>query len=248
MQINALIRDTSLLREIIMSEKNCRIILLNGPSSSGKSSLSRALKSLLEQKHLSFSIVSIDDFMKIGTNEKIYEDDVFEISSDICDKAIEYLNNGDDVIIDHVITSERIYKQLLNRTSDYEMLKVHIACPLKELLNPFEVADKAAEAAKTTVNVPVGAFCFVLMGLCTSVMWSVIFNLSTEGVGKYTEQASGLFMTMVVGGGVLPLLSTWIGSHAGFLVSFVVPAACLAYLFVYALAFTKNVNPEIKID
>ena len=134
MQINALIRDTSLLREIIMSEKNCRIILLNGPSSSGKSSLSRALKSLLEQKHLSFSIVSIDDFMKIGTNEKLYEDDVFEISSDICDKAIEYLNNGDDVIIDHVITSERIYKQLLNRTSDYEMLKVHIACPLKELL------------------------------------------------------------------------------------------------------------------
>jgi len=128
------------------------------------------------------------------------------------------------------------------------LLVVGVALIAANVTIPFEVADKAAEAAKTTVNVPVGAFCFVLMGLCTSVMWSVIFNLSTEGVGKYTEQASGLFMTMVVGGGVLPLLSTWIGSHAGFLASFVVPAACLAYLFVYALAFTKNVNPEIKID
>ena len=111
----------------------------------------------------------------------------------------------------------------------------------------WEVAGKEGAAA-TVIQVPVGAFCFVVMGLCTSVMWSVIFNLSTEGVGKYTEQASGLFMTMVVGGGLLPLLATWIGDKAGFLVSFVVPAVCLAYLFVYALAFSKNVNPEIKID
>ena len=112
----------------------------------------------------------------------------------------------------------------------------------------FEVAAKAEGAAATAVNVPVGAFCFVLMGLCTSVMWSVIFNLSTEGVGKYTEQASGLFMTMVVGGGILPLLQSYIGDKAGFLFGFAVPAFCLAYLFVYALAFSRNVNTDIKID
>ncbi len=79
-------------------------------------------------------------------------------------------------------------------------------------------------------------------------MWGVIFNLSTEGVGKYTEQASGLFMTMVVGGGILPLLQTWIGANVGFLMGFLVPGACLAYLFIYALKFSKNVNPDIKID
>ena len=111
------------------------IILLNGPSSSGKSSLSRSLKELLkEQKNLTYQIVSIDDFMKLRTDEKIYEDDVFEISSDMCDKTIEYLKNNDGVIIDHVITSERIFKQLLDRTKGFEMLKVHVACPLKELL------------------------------------------------------------------------------------------------------------------
>ena len=112
---------------------------------------------------------------------------------------------------------------------------------------PYEVAGKAGEAA-TKVNVPVGAFCFVLMGLCTSVMWSVIFNLSTEGVGKYTEQASGLFMTMVVGGGILPLVQSYIGDKVCFIAGFAVPAVCLAYLFVYALAFSKNVNTDIKID
>jgi len=112
---------------------------------------------------------------------------------------------------------------------------------------PWEVAGKAGEAA-TVIKIPVGAFCFVLMGLCVSVMWSVIFNLSTEGLGKYTEQASGLFMTMVVGGGVLPLLATFIGSKVGFLASFIIPALCLTYLFIYALAFTKNVNADIKVD
>lgn len=110
---------------------------------------------------------------------------------------------------------------------------------------PWNVAN---ENATVTINVPVGAFCFVLMGICTSVMWGVIFNLSTEGVGKYTEQASGLFMTMVVGGGILPLLQTWIGEKVGFLAGFAVPGLCLAYLFLYALCFSKNVNPEIKID
>lgn len=98
------------------------------------------------------------------------------------------------------------------------------------------------------VALPVGAFCFVAIGFCTSVMWSVIFNLSTEGLGKYTEQASGLFMTMVVGGGIIPLIQSYICDKVNFTVSFIVPALCLAYLFAYAAFFTKNVNTDIKID
>lgn len=102
--------------------------------------------------------------------------------------------------------------------------------------------------AGESVAVPVGAFCFVAIGFCTSVMWSVIFNLSTEGLGKYTEQASGLFMTMVVGGGILPLVQSYICDKVNFTVSFIVPALCLAYLFAYAAFLTKNVNTDIKID
>ena len=56
-----------------------KIILLNGPSSSGKSTLSRAIRAKLD----GFEVVSIDDFMKLAKDETIYEDDVFEISADM---------------------------------------------------------------------------------------------------------------------------------------------------------------------
>ena len=54
--------------------------------------------------------------------------------------------------------------------------------------------------------VPVNAALLVICGLCTSVMWGGIFNLAVEGLGKYTEKASGIFMALVCGGGILPLL------------------------------------------
>ena len=99
-----------------------------------------------------------------------------------------------------------------------------------------------------TVTVPATALFFVLCGLCTSVMWAGVFNLAVEGLGKYTEKASGIFMTMVVGGGVLPLLQTKIAGSCGYMVSYLVPGICLAYMLCYALFFSKNVNTDIKVD
>ena len=55
-------------------------------------------------------------------------------------------------------------------------------------------------------QVPISIMFFALCGLCTSIMWGGIFNLAVEGLGKYTEAASGLFMVLVCGGGLLPLL------------------------------------------
>jgi FHS family L-fucose permease-like MFS transporter len=101
-------------------------------------------------------------------------------------------------------------------------------------------------------QVPLGAALFVLCGLCTSVMWGGIFNLAVEGLGKYTERASGLFMVMVCGGGILPLLQNglidWTGGGAGYLNSYWVVIAGLAYLLFYALVGSKNVNKDIKVD
>jgi FHS family L-fucose permease-like MFS transporter len=100
-------------------------------------------------------------------------------------------------------------------------------------------------------QVPLGAALFMICGLCTSVMWGGIFNLAVEGLGKYTERASGLFMVMVCGGGILPLLQNgiidWTGG-AGYLTSYWVVVAGLAYLLFYALVGSKNVNKDIKVD
>lgn len=86
---------------------NHHVILLNGPSSSGKSTLARALRNLiLTEANEAYEVVSIDDFMKISKTETIYEDDVYEISGDMCSKVLELLEAGHGVIIDHVITSE----------------------------------------------------------------------------------------------------------------------------------------------
>ena len=100
----------------------------------------------------------------------------------------------------------------------------------------------------TMVTVPVSALLLVLCGLCTSVMWASIFNLATEGLGKYTAAASGIFMMMVVGGGVLPLLQNFIADKAGYMISYIVPLVALAYLLYYALLGCKNVNKDIPVD
>ena len=115
-------------------------------------------------------------------------------------------------------------------------------------------------------KVPVTALLFALCGLCTSIMWPSTFNLATEKLGKYTAAASGLFMVMVVGGGILPLVQNGIadslaaGSRdaAGavidaakftkaFMVAYLVPAIGLAYMFVYAAFFSK-VPKDFKVD
>ena len=98
-------------------------------------------------------------------------------------------------------------------------------------------------------TVPVCAVLLVLCGLCTSVMWSSIFNLATEGLGKYTAAASGIFMMMVVGGGVLPLVQNAIAdSSVGYMFSYIVPLLGLGYLLFYALSGCKNVNEDIPVD
>ena len=88
-------------------------------------------------------------------------------------------------------------------------------------------------------QVPVGMVCFVLCGLCTSIMWGAIFNLAVEGLGKYTSIASGLFMVMVCGGGLLPLLQGFVADKAGYIPSYWVIIAALAYTLWFALAGSK---------
>ena len=97
-------------------------------------------------------------------------------------------------------------------------------------------------------EVPVSALFLVLCGLCTSVMWGGIFNLAVEGLGKYTAQASGLFMMMVVGGGILPLIQQYIAKVGGYMNSYWLIVVALVYLLYYGLSGCKNVNKNIPVD
>lgn len=96
--------------------------------------------------------------------------------------------------------------------------------------------------------IPMSAVLLVLCGLCTSVMWSSIFNLATEGLGKYTAAASGIFMMMVVGGGVMPIIQNVIADKIGYMVSYIVPLLSIAFMLYYALFGSKNVNTDIPVE
>lgn len=96
-------------------------------------------------------------------------------------------------------------------------------------------------------QVPISALLLVLCGLCTSVMWSSIFNLAVEGLGKYTEAASGIFMMMVVGGGILPLIQNFAADNIGYMISYIVPLIAVAYILFYAVVGSKNVNKDIPV-
>jgi FHS family L-fucose permease-like MFS transporter len=96
--------------------------------------------------------------------------------------------------------------------------------------------------------VPLSIAFLVLGGLCTSIMWGGVFNLAVEGLGKYTAAASGIFMVMVCGGGIVPLIQGWFSDHFGYINSYWVMFACLAYMLWYALYGCKNVNKDIPVE
>ena len=107
---------------------------------------------------------------------------------------------------------------------------------------------KILEGSVEMTTVPLSAVLLVLCGLCTSVMWASIFNLATEGLGKYTAQASGIFMMMVVGGGVLPVVQNFFADFMGYMPSYFVYLLAVAYMFYYALIGCKNVNKDIPVE
>ena len=97
------------------------------------------------------------------------------------------------------------------------------------------------------VDVPVGVAAFICVGLCTSVMWGGIFNMAVEGLGKYTAAASGIFMTMVFGCAIMVALQAVVAEQTGsYLVSYIVPLACAAYILFYALVGSRVKKTEAE--
>lgn len=142
-------------------------------------------------------------------------------------------------------------------SSRAQITGVSIFCLVLVLLGMFLPADVMvkmpgidwATLTVMTAQVPVGVFALILVGLCTSVMWGGIFNMAVEGLGKYTSIASGAFMTMVCGGGILiPLQGKLADVFCNFQMSYIVVLVCTAYILFYALVGSKNVNKNIPTE
>lgn len=97
-------------------------------------------------------------------------------------------------------------------------------------------------------EVPLNILLLVLCGLCTSVMWGGIFNLAAEGLGKYTAVASGFFMVMVCGGGILPIIQGAVADASNYLASYWVLFIAVAYLLYYALIGSKVLRRDASAE
>ena len=100
------------------------------------------------------------------------------------------------------------------------------------------------------VHVPLSMVFMFLCGICTSVMWGSIYNLAAEGLGKYTPAASGIFMALVCGGGIIPFIQNWLADmpSIGSIGSYWVIVVGILYMLFYALVGSKNVNKDIPVE
>lgn len=148
--------------------------------------------------------------------------------------------------------SSIISGKVSTRTQMVTVSTVAIILILLAIFIPESVTFKSPEIKAlniTSGEVPIKCLFIFLCGLCTSVMWGGIFNLATEGLGKYTAKASGLFMMMVVGGGVMPYIQDMIArSGVGYVNSYWLVVAMLAYILFYSLVGSKNVNKDIPVN
>lgn len=149
-------------------------------------------------------------------------------------------------LIGALIAGKVSSKSMLTFTSVLGIILV-IAAIFIPITSTVKMPVFQADLSFGMATIPVSIMFLVLCGLCTSVMWGGIFNLAVEGLGKYTEAASGIFMVMVCGGGLLPLLQGAVVDMTSYLNSYWVIVAAMLFLLYYSLAGAKNVNKDIPV-
>src|SRR5271170_389260 len=88
----------------------------------------------------------------------------------------------------------------------------------------------------------VALWAIVSCGLFNSVMWPCIFPLSTKGLGRFTSQGSGILITMVVGGAVIPLIQGFFADAFGYRPSFAIVVICYAYILYFSLKGHRSIS------
>ena len=205
-----------------------------------KSNVVEGIKGALKYKHLVLGIIAI--FFYVGIEVGIPGQLLFYLSKPVADggvlgsAAIAGVIAGFYWLLMLVgrLTSAFISGAVSSRAQLTTVSAVALILLVAAIFMPETSTITLAGA-----NVPFKVALIVACGLCTSVMWGVVFNLATEGLGKYTAAASGLFMTMVVGGGVMPFIQNIAAETIGDINSYWIVVAMLAYMLFYALVGSR---------
>jgi FHS family L-fucose permease-like MFS transporter len=108
-----------------------------------------------------------------------------------------------------------------------------------KLLGIFGIAATAMVLVSMASSGQVAIWSLVLCGFFNSIMFPNIFTLGIAGLGPMTSKGSGLIMTAVVGGAVIPPLLGALADKVGIQHSFVLPVICYLYIAFYGLWGSK---------
>lgn len=144
-----------------------------------------------------------------------------------------------------------LYMNYLNGANPYEFVG-YTACVLvligafflgrqKPALTLMIFASLGAAAMLTGLMTTgrLSIYCFLSGGLFCSIMWPCIFSLATAGLGKYTSQASGFLIMMILGGAFLPPMQGLLADETNIHLSYMIPAGCFVFLSWYAFKAKK---------
>jgi FHS family L-fucose permease-like MFS transporter len=79
----------------------------------------------------------------------------------------------------------------------------------------------------------VAMWAIISVGLFNSIMWSNIFTLAIDGLGKLTSQGSSILIMGILGGAVIPVAQGALADTIGIQHAFVLPALCYLYIIYY---------------
>jgi FHS family L-fucose permease-like MFS transporter len=111
------------------------------------------------------------------------------------------------------------------------------------MLGLFAVVNMALITIMLLTDGDISLWMILAVGLFNSIMFSNVFTLAIDGLGKYTSQGSSLLVMMILGGAVVPPIQGVVADHIGVHAAFVVPLFCYAYLVWYGFVGSRMRKP-----
>lgn len=93
----------------------------------------------------------------------------------------------------------------------------------------------------------VAMWSILLVGFFNSIMFPSIFTLGVAEMGPLTGEASGLLVTAIVGGAVIPELQGVLADHIGLHHAFILPVLCYIFIAYYGLKGFRVIQPKVRL-
>jgi MFS transporter, FHS family, L-fucose permease len=109
-----------------------------------------------------------------------------------------------------------------------------------KLLGIFASAASALVLVSVLTSGHAAMWSILLVGLFNSIMFPSIFTLAIDGLGPLTGKGSGLLVTSIVGGAVIPVLQGALADRFGVHYAFILPVLCYLYIIYFALRGSRR--------